>query len=734
MNLAKNIAKIFLFLTPLTPLLLAESMFFPFITPKMLALEALVLGAFLLWLYLWSKDPKTYNPKFSFLTLAVGAYTLISFIAALTGVNFWRSFWSTFERMEGVFTWIVLFLFLVLLQALLQKREDWVWLLRISVAASVFIELKAMLPLLISEGALPTYISATFGNPLFLGVYGIVHLTMALLLIHWLRATGAKNPHKVTSQVDGRMNAHQLKNPWFLFYLLAVVTNALSIFLTTNQGPMLGLVSGGIVALFIGLLASKKKTSLALLKVLGIGMVILAATFPLWKDNPIAKRIGIDPTASKDRILNWQTALNAFAAKPLLGWGSNNYLVAQNEFYNPEVLAITREGFDRVHNKYLEVALDSGALGLISYMAIFGVAAVAIVKRRKEEPFQAAVLSGFLAAYLFQNITVFDNPGSYMPLFLVLGFIQYAYSKELPSKIELDPKPWILVTALLLGLGLLWQGVGQPYLANKALANALFTQQGNPGNQEEIFKNYQKALSYETLGNYEARLRLAAFVSSQQAPSGQLLEFAIDELEKEVRISRNDTLIHIVLGKLYERKTLLTGNEEARTKAREYLERAIELAPTRPESIEHYVVFLINQGQGEEAREQLQRIKKLNEDVFNDHKNQWFLVMSYYGEGNMQAAYDKLLEIEKRGLIFNSESQLITQAQIATEVGKHQDAVRWYAMLVDQQKNNAQYRMELAKAHKNAGQFQLARNEANNALAIDPSLKEQVDEFTRSLN
>jgi len=725
MKISERILHLFVFLILFTPLLVVSGMFFPFVAPKMLALEALTLLAGIVWLYLWHKNPLKYEPRVTWLGLALLGYGGVMFCAAVFGINFWRSFWSVYERMDGVFTWFTFVLLFFILSALYKKREDWVWIFRVSLLASIILELKAVNFFVAPEGglALPTYVSGSFGNPLFLAIYAIAHAVIAVLLCWFL------NP-----PLERRSDLRTfLKNRWVWFYGFGFFLNVLTLTRTTGRGPMAGFLFGIIVfSILYGFYA--KQTQKRFLKGVGIALIVLALTFPLWRNGDTFYRIGsIGFHTSPDRLINWKIALRAFESRPLLGWGSNNYGIAQNEFYNPHLSSITQEGFDRTHNKYLEVAVDGGILGIVSYAAIFAVVVVALLARRKKEPFLSALLTGFFAAYLLQNITVFDSAGSYLPFFLFFAFISGEFL--LPLRFRPKPKSWLVVGGWLFLGAFFWQGVWQPYAANKVFARALLLSGRQSPPYQEIMDGYKEALSYQTFGDHEMRNRLGAFLASQQSPPAAFLDFGISELQKEIAMSPEEVLLRVLLGKLYEKKAVprLPDEKENLAKAEESLLKAIALSPARTESRQHYIVFLVDHNQEEKARNEAEKIKALDAEIYQGQLVQTYVAFSYYMEGNMAKTYDILHDIINHGGGFSSERDLLLLTRVTFELGKRDEMVHWYEKLVDTYKDNPVYRMYLAAAYKEVGKKEYAKNEALNAVRLDPKLQHDADVFIKSL-
>ena len=110
-----------IFLIPFVPLIIASTdvfpylisnLFFPYITGKNIAFRAIVEVLTAGWLVLVILD-KRYLPKKSSIVYAVTAFLVVMSFATAFGVDPYRSFWSSFERMEGLVTYIHLYLFFI---------------------------------------------------------------------------------------------------------------------------------------------------------------------------------------------------------------------------------------------------------------------------------------------------------------------------------------------------------------------------------------------------------------------------------------------------------------------------------------------------------------------------------------------------------------------------------------------------------------------------------------------
>jgi tetratricopeptide (TPR) repeat protein len=722
MLLMEKTLKFVLLLTPFTVLFFSVNMFFPFIAPKMLALEGLILIGVLAWLYLWYNNPDKYKPHITWLTVSIGIYTLINFIAALQGANFWRSFWSRFERMDGVFTWIALFLLLVILNALYQKREDWIWIFRISLGVSVVIGLRALEFFGIPEGTLsvPTQISAIFGSPIYIGVYAMFHIVFSVLLLRLLL-----DDRYIRTFRDILL---LIKNPWGLFYVFTLVMNIFVLFMSFARAVAGGFLVGVLVFIAWYMLFGKERRVLSY--TVGVVAVLILLSFPLWKDFSLATRLSSlsqGPFSDETRNINWNVGYQAFLGSPLLGWGMDNYFVAQNEFYNPHLQSLIQQNFDKPHNKYIEVAVDSGLLGLASYTAIFVLLLIMLFRHRREEPFLTALLAALFGAYLTQNLTAFDSPGSYMPLFLLLAFINSEFFT--PVKFQLRPYPVLVAGSWFIILALIWQGVVQPYQQNRSLTEALIVQAHSPDRQEQVLEAYRKALFYQSLGDYETRIQLGTFVLNQPRILNELLDYAIAEIEKERIFSPRDNLIGLMLAKLYELKSSSPEYTEYLQKADEAFRQVVAITPQNPRNYQHYSRFLLNSGKHEEARNQLFQIQKINTDVFDKPENQWVLIMSYVQQGSNQEPYEIMTGMFSQGILYSGADKMPTVTEVFTRLGRQEEMIELYRKaFYETNPNNGNYALDLGDAYRHIGNNEEARKHFEKAIELYPDRPETVQQ------
>lgn len=125
-DVLKGILYVTLFAVPFIPLIVTDSMFFPFITGKNFTFRILVEIAFASWALLALYDPK-FRPKFSWAALGFGSLIVVMLFANSLGEYPLKSFWSNYERMEGYVTLVHVFMYMLTLGSTLMTPKGWDW-------------------------------------------------------------------------------------------------------------------------------------------------------------------------------------------------------------------------------------------------------------------------------------------------------------------------------------------------------------------------------------------------------------------------------------------------------------------------------------------------------------------------------------------------------------------------------------------------------------------------------
>ncbi|MFI5272098.1 MAG: O-antigen ligase family protein [Ktedonobacterales bacterium] len=172
---------------------------------------------------------------------------------------------------------------------------------------------------------------------------------------------------------------------WWAAAAAAVLLGAEA--LSASRGGLIGLAAAAVVIAAVGL---RRERLAALLIGAGACVLALAAftrVFPARLAYLVLHPLRLDnvsPDAAvtsanfstMERLAHWIAGLRMFAAHPLLGVGAGNFNAAYPHYVVN--LALWPEALGHAHNYYINVAAETGILGLLAFLAFAaGVVAVA---------------------------------------------------------------------------------------------------------------------------------------------------------------------------------------------------------------------------------------------------------------------------------------------------------------------------------------------------------------------
>ena len=120
------------------PLIVSTSTFFPFVVGKAVYSRIMIELAFILWLPIIVTSREFRLPK-NLILIAMAIYILVSIVSAIFGVSFNASFWSTYERMQGLLDLIHWFAYSLMLISLFRTFGHWKLLLSINLFVSILV-------------------------------------------------------------------------------------------------------------------------------------------------------------------------------------------------------------------------------------------------------------------------------------------------------------------------------------------------------------------------------------------------------------------------------------------------------------------------------------------------------------------------------------------------------------------------------------------------------------------
>ena len=379
----------------ITPLVVSEGVFFPYVVGKAVYARSMIEITFALWVPLVLLY-REYRPPRSWVILAFAAWLALSWVAGLLGVSPTRSMWSTYERMQGIFDLAHWFAFVLMASSAFRSLVDWRLLLSVNLALS---SLMCALGLGQHFGAWDisylgesSRIQSTLGNATYVGAYAMVNaMTGVGLLVHSLgrvrsegRAVGRARQRARRRRREGAAGPAFDYLPLVrVLWGIAVLVNLWALWHSGTRGAAAGLLAGVLVfAVGYGVWGRVRPARIvaaglvaAVMVAAGLFIVVRTtdALDPVVESSLMLERlsrVGLEDSSIKGRFVSAGAGLTAFRDRPLFGWGPENYLVAWGRYFDLD--SGIRERFDQAHSKVIEELTTKGAVGALAYLGLWG--------------------------------------------------------------------------------------------------------------------------------------------------------------------------------------------------------------------------------------------------------------------------------------------------------------------------------------------------------------------------
>lgn len=475
------------------PLIASRSLFYPFITGKIVFFRTFteLAGLALIGAVIYGEIPLTRikNTIKSPIFLIISAFVTLFTLSALTAQVPSFAFWSNFERGEGAWQMLHYFLFFLLISVLFKTKEDWKLLAASQAVIGALVALYAVgqainWPLWIIDP--PTgRVSGTLGNPAYMGIYMAFSACFAL----WLAIEGPKKR---------------------IFWVAIAIFEAIMFLAAQNRGSFAGVGSG--ILLMLLLWFAQKKRSVKSYCMLGLSfvLVICAASALIFTVKGGRAIQDVQP-----RLWTWESALAGVIERPLTGWGAENFPFIFDAYYNPKHYRI-ESWFDRAHNTPLEYLTIGGIPLLLAYVGIFAILYVRLLRKKNEGlvPFFA----GMPLMYAVNGLVLFETIPLYLILFLSVGLIT-AFTDGFPAPDERRSRvmPWPGSHAFFAGAMaiVLFSLYATDYVPLKKNVLMLETMHTDNKTDVEMFQEHENVLRYASpVGDQEDLQGLMTFTIS----------------------------------------------------------------------------------------------------------------------------------------------------------------------------------------------------------------------------
>jgi len=698
---------------------------------------------------------------------------LIYLLATIFSLDPNFSLWGSPLR-SGGFVNLASYMIFAILIFLILKKEDWQKIWDFSIIIGILVSIVAIFQQfgIYSKFFIPFSFrpSGTTGNPILLALY-LLLLTFLSLSFFIKSKSSVKKIFYLSS---------------FLLFLFV------SLVLTQTRAAFAGLIVGFIWFLFAypGKQKNFKFFTAIILILIVLGMYFLDAHFYLLEKQPYIIKSAIGRMLSlvegikkidQSRLSTWKVSWQALKAKPILGYGPENFMIGFDKYYDPSLPGIGLrqsvgkwesevEWWDRAHNFIFDTSLSAGVPALIAYLSLFTVITWQLQKAKRKKPennLMAHAVQATLIGYLVTNLFSFDNFDTYIIVFLLIGYSFYLISE---ANLEQDKKegklePFVsriypyrkIVMSLLflLLVGFIFFFNIKPLQATRKSSMAYLYMQSNKCDKalalvdeissfHNIIDNYLSISSIEVIQNC---------TNEKIKPTEQFAEQAIQILEKNAKNHPNYTTNWFLLAEyvniLIEEKTKLTDytfvqNEEMeglKNKANNYFEMALKLSPNRQGIYKEWVKTGLITRDYEKAKENAQKCIDLDTDYGGCY---WLMALTQgYLEDTEKFNYFATLAKEKDYDTESAESlQQLINMYIRT--GNYSPLTEVYPKLIaitEDNQQKAQLYSSLAAVYKELGQTENAKKEALKILELIPFLpidiqtqaKSDVEAFLKSL-
>ena len=329
------------------------------------------------------------------LIVPVFGLAIVYIISTIFSVAPVTSLLGSYQRLQGTYTTFSYLIIFFSIIANLRSREQVERIITIIAVTSLPIALYGVLQHynldpVPWEGDVTKRIASTMGNSIFVAAFLIMAFPMTLKRIYeYFRALLIEDEQVVRHMVLAT-----------IFVTIAIL-QIIAIYLSQSRGPFMGLVLSVIFLAFLWLLMLKKRWIGFVILVLSIFLggffyMLNVEQGPLesLRNSSVVGRFGhlLDPQSNSALVRQyiWEGSAKLVASheplrypddsldqynflRPFIGYGPESMFVAYNPFYVPELGRVEKRNAspDRSHNETWDALINTGLLGLVTYITLF---------------------------------------------------------------------------------------------------------------------------------------------------------------------------------------------------------------------------------------------------------------------------------------------------------------------------------------------------------------------------
>jgi len=335
------------------------------------------------------------SPKISFTLLDIVFISWLTWLVIttlFTSSNIIDSFFGELQRSEALLHWLALGVYYFWLRLLMPIAKEKLWrtLQALFMISGASVSIYGLLAYFMNMTENHDFYG-TFNNQNFVAYF--LSLTVITTYVWWLES-----------------NERDTASRWGL---MALLLQAVALWLTQARW-VYAITFGGLIIAYwltarngkLPLESNKKRWSLWGF----VGVIGVILTSFLTHGNAYILSLGLG--TFQHRLAGWQISIEAWLAKPIFGWGLENFNDAFNVHYQP----LFEDGgssvdlwFDRAHNFVLQYLVTVGLVGLIIFLILTGIALWVGIKRIYRQENLAPWAVTVMLVYLGNKILGFGS-------------------------------------------------------------------------------------------------------------------------------------------------------------------------------------------------------------------------------------------------------------------------------------------------------------------------------------
>jgi O-antigen ligase len=757
-----------------------------------------------------------YKPRLNRIAWALLCWFGVMLFCSLPGIstNAWKSWWGDFNRMDGMFTQLHLLAYFFVLTQTFKKESDWLLLFTASLFSSVFMGVSGLIQKLgidlIYRFVDPSErVYGATGNADFFASYMMFNFCIGL---YFLARKDKKDLYPIAARIwlillialdiglvlwhvaSGGQALSRVQDYFVITFFIVVLHGAILLWYGMRRSIWAGAAFMSLLCLYslfwifqsqtrsaaVGLAAGLAFAALLYIckgtnkriRWTGAFLILLFAILPItlyrnresgWvRSNPMLNRL-TSTTFAERRFIAWKAGVSGIMDRPVWGWGLENYrksfdLHAPVELFRGEA---AENWDDRAHNIILDVGTTTGVLGLATFLVFYVLVFVFLLRSwfRKPEKTEYLLIASLLAAYLVQDLFIFDTANTDGITFLILAYIAYlsgsttevseehlSGSKPAQSLSLRDYSILTLTAGCLICAFhyLVQEPINSNFLLLKGIsigrAAASQPEKARYITAESIIDNFQRAEQVRTTGCYQVREEFGNCASELVPAAGvslqvktQVAKKALALLEKSTVEDPSDCRHYMYAASLINSVLEIIKQSDppaAISLAKrdlELLRRAESLGPNRPRIFVEYAQSLIFLGRTDEAIPELQKAIAL--DPGNARMRVDLAAICVSAERYPEAE-NEWRKIDRSVLQPADYERLIglyaSKKQLAPVIALYKDQLR-------AKPDSPAILGRMAVIYREMGDMDAARETALNAAKISPQAAAQLQEFLKTL-